>query len=155
MSATTHRGDTLSYYFVRCMADLRTLQNKALERGASFLVYGGDRLCQGEVEGRLLPSRTPCWAASIAPLLNLDFKQLLWELGAKGMVRLGLERGRVCLVERHGNRPAISCSWGGEGGEPGNVGKYRKYGQMAEFVVFGGLVVTTRLSGGARECSYR
>ena len=92
------------------------------------MVYGGDRLCQGEVEGRLLPSRTPCWAASIAPVLNPDFKQLLRELGAKGMVRLGLERGRVCLVGRHGNRPAISCSWGGEGGEPGNVvGKYRKY----------------------------
>ena len=120
MSATTHRGDTLSCYFVRCMADTRTLQNKALERGASFLVYGGDHLCQGEVEGRLLPSRTPCWAASIAPVLNPDFKQLLRELGAKGMVRLGLERGRVCLVGRHGNRPAISCSWGGEGGEPGN-----------------------------------
>ena len=68
------------------MADLRTLQNEALERGASFLVYGVDRLCQGEVEGRLLPSRTPCWdtsMTSIAPLLNLDFKWLLWELGAK------------------------------------------------------------------------
>ena len=118
------------------------------------MVYGGDHLCQGEVEGRLLPSRSPCWAASTAPALQVlkaDFKQLLRELGAKGMVRVGLERGRVCLVGRHGNRPAISCSWGGEGGEPGNVGKYRKYGQMEEFVVFGGLVVTTRLSGGARE----
>ena len=95
-------------------------------------------------------------AALIAPVLNPDFKQLLRELGAKGMARLGLERGRVCLVGRHGNRPAISCSWGCEGGERGNVGKYyRKYGQMAEFVVFGGLVVTTRLSGGAREYSYR
>jgi len=58
------------------MADLRTLQNEALERGASFLVYGVDRLCQGEVEGRLLPSRTPCWDASIAPLLNLDFSEV-------------------------------------------------------------------------------
>ena len=83
------------------------------------------------------------------------FKRLLWELGAKGMVRLWLEKGQMCVVGRHGNRPAISCSWGGEGGEPGNVGKYRKYGQMAEFVVFGGLVVTTRLSGGVRECLYR
>ena len=91
-SATTHRGATLSYFFVKCMADLRTLQNEALERGASFLVYGVDRLGQGEVEGRLLPSRTPCWNTSIAPLLNLDFKWLLWELGAKWMVRLGLGR---------------------------------------------------------------
>ena len=106
------------------MADLQTLQNKALERGASCVVYGGDHLCQGEVEGRLLPSRSPCWAASTASamqVLKSDFKQLLRELGVKGMVRLGLERGRVCLVGRHGNRPAISCSWGGEGGEPGNV----------------------------------
>ena len=108
MSATTHRGAALSDYFVKCMADLRALQNKALERGASFLVYGGDRLCQGEVEGRLLPSRTPCWDASIAPLLNLARLQAAAAGAAAGVLGgtalqssgdflLVGRRGRGCL----------------------------------------------------------
>ena len=70
----------LSFYFVKCMADLLTLQNKALERGAPSTPPIFDNSCGGEVAGRRRRSRTPCWDASIAPLLNLDFKRLLWEL---------------------------------------------------------------------------